>query len=361
MELIHADMAETAVIIPNYNGLKFMDKCIRALMRQTYRDFRVIVVDNGSDDGSAVYLKELEDSDNGLDICCLLLKENTGFSGAVNAGIDKAAGSRYIVLLNNDTEAEPDYLKELIRPFEEDREERIAAVTPMMIKMFEPDILDDAGDGYNLFGWAFQRGVGQPVITKAFNKPSEVFSACAGAAAYRLSSLDEIKLWDAEGAGAYFDPMHFAYLEDVDVSFRLRARGYRIVYAPDSRVLHVGSGTSGSRYNDFKVRLAARNNIYLNYKNMPVIMLLINLPWIAAGMVIKQLFFLKAGFGRAYLSGVKEGLKTVGKCRKNKTFFKAARLMTYIRIELMLIADTFFYIRDFVIRQKNKLVKRGRS
>ena len=354
MELIHADMAETAVIIPNYNGLKFMDKCIRALMRQTYRDFRVIIVDNGSDDGSAGYLKELEGSDNGLDVCCLFLKENTGFSGAVNAGIDKAAGSRYIVLLNNDTEAEPDYLKELIRPFEEDREERTAAVTPMMIKMFEPDILDDAGDGYNLFGWAFQRGVGQPVVTKAF-------SACAGAAAYRLKALDEIKLVTEDGAGAYFDPMHFAYLEDVDVSFRLRTRGYRIVYAPASRVLHVGSGTSGSRYNDFKVRLAARNNIYLNYKNMPVFMLLINLPWIAAGMVIKQLFFLKAGFGRAYLGGVKEGLKTVGKCRKNKTFFKAARLMTYIRIELMLIADTFFYIRDFVIRQKNKLVKRGRS
>ena len=352
MNRTNPNVTDTTVIIPNYNGLKFMDRCMAALEKQTYTSFCVLIVDNGSTDGSAEYIKELETSQPyKFRVTAELLSENTGFSGAVNAGI-AGADTKYVVLLNNDTEARENYLKELIAGF--DREEKcIAAVSPKMIQLYHKELLDDAGDGYNLFGWAFQRGVGQSVAALKFNKRKNIFSACAGAAAYRKSALEEVRLKE----GIYFDPLHFAYLEDLDISFRLRIHGYGIVYEPKAEIYHVGSGTSGSKYNSFKVRLAARNNIYLNYKNMPLIMLLINLPGILLGILIKIMFFIKRGFGRDYIAGLKEGISTLDKCREHKTFFKASRLPVYIKLELMMFADTFSYLQDFSLRQLGKLKK----
>ena len=351
--------ATFTVIIPNYNGLKYMEDCMDALRAQTYDSFDVLIVDNGSTDGSREYLAELEAAWNkeihGGSLRTILLDSNTGFSGAVNAGI-AASDTEYVVLLNNDTKAHPDYLKELAAVFDEDESGRICAVSPKMLQMYHPELLDDAGDGYNLLGWAFQRGVGQPEKRRKFNRRTHVFSACAGACAYRKSVLEEIRYKGEEAA--YFDPMHFAYLEDLDVSFRARVRGYDIVYTPESVVYHVGSGTSGSRYNSFKVRLAARNNIYLNYKNMPLLMLLINLPGILIGVLVKYLFFCRIGFGREYRGGLAEAMRTLGECRRHKTGFRLSRLPNYIIIEFMLLRDTCSYIQDFVLRQAAKLAKR---
>jgi len=340
------------VIIPNYNGLRFMENCMTALKAQSYDSFVVLIVDNGSTDGSREYLEKLSSENDKVD--CILLDSNTGFSGAVNVGI-AAADTEYVVLLNNDTEADKDYLKEIAAVFEADKEHRIFAVSPKMIQLYHKELLDDAGDGYNLLGWAFQRGVGQSVDKPKFNRYTKVFSACAGAAAYRRAIFDEIAFPGEKDS--FFDPMHFAYLEDLDVSYRARIHGYDIVYAPLSMVYHVGSGTSGSKYNSFKVRLAARNNVYLNYKNMPALMLIINLPGIFLGVIVKILFFTKIGFGRDYISGYAEALKTLKDCRKHKTPFKLSRLGTYIVIEFMLIRDTFSYIQDFALRQAAKLRK----
>ena len=122
-----------------------------------------------------------------------------------------------------------------------------------------------------LLGWAYQRGVGRDLT---HYRRSPVFSACAGAAIHRREVFEEI---------GYFDEMHFAYLEDIDVGYRARIAGYDNIYCPAALVWHVGSGTSGSKYNSFKVKLAARNNVYLNYKNMPCLQLIINAIPIAAG------------------------------------------------------------------------------
>jgi len=398
------EKSKVTVIIPNYNGRKFMDQCMDALERQTYTDFVVLIVDNGSADGSVEYLRELvsdsvENHRYTYPIRTILLKENTGFSGAVNVGIS-AADTDYVVLLNNDTEAQPDYLRALVAAME--GRDSVFAVSPRMVQLYHQDLLDDAGDGYNLLGWAFQRGVGQPVTTPKFLQKTEVFSACAGAAIYQRDLLEEIrldrirktgdsskKLATAESSGQmqpeaqassrknpdtavlsyedldgytwpaypYFDPLHFAYLEDLDVCFRARVRGYRVFYEPASIVYHVGSGTSGSKYNHFKVRLAARNNVYLNYKNMPLLMLLINLPGILLGVIVKQIFFIRRGFGKDYAGGFLEGIRTLGRLRPHKTSFVMSRFMNYCMIELKLITDTASYIQDFTVRQMRKLLK----
>lgn len=322
---------KVTVVIPNYNGLRFMEPCFRALDSQACRDFSVLVVDNGSTDGSVEWLRE-------RGIPSVSLETNTGFSGAVNCGI-KAADTPYVILLNNDTEPDSHYIGEMIKAIE--RSPKIFSVSSKMIQLYHKELMDDAGDMYSLMGWAYQRGVGRP--SSGYNRACRIFSACAGAAIYRREVFDEIGL---------FDEMHFAYLEDIDVGYRARIAGYDNIYCPSAVVYHVGSGTSGSRYNPFKVRLAARNNIYLNYKNMPLPQLVLNTPFLAAGIAVKYVFFRKNGFGGDYLNGLKEGLSTAGKCRRVP--WKKENLKNYVAIEWELITGTILYIYEFSVRQMAK-------
>ncbi len=321
------------IVIPNYNGLDFMEPCMDALKRQTCQDFDVLVVDNGSTDGSVEWLKRRQ-------INSVFLKENTGFSCAVNVGIRKAV-TPYVILLNNDTEAEPEYVAELLRAIE--RSPKIFSVSPRMIQMYQKDKMDDAGDMYSLMGWAYQRGVGQEV--ERYNKPCNIFSACAGAAIYRREIFAEI---------GYFDEMHFAYLEDIDVGYRAKIFGYYNRYCPAARIYHVGSGTSGSRYNEFKVKLAARNNVYLNYKNMPPLQLLVNSIPLFAGLIGKYMFFRNKGFAKEYLQGVKEGLMTMHKTKKVP--YQRKNLVNYLAIEWELIYGAVLYIYEFSRRQIRKKI-----
>lgn len=319
---------KVTIVIPNYNGLNYMEPCMEALKRQSCRDFEVLVVDNGSTDGSVPWLKE-------SGIPTLFFHENKGFSGAVNAGI-KAAKTPYVILLNNDTKVHEDYVGALIRAVE--RSPKIFSVSSRMIQMYHPELLDDAGDMYTVMGWAYQRGVGQP--SSGYGRPVKVFSACAGAAIYRREVFEEI---------GYFDEMHFAYLEDIDVGYRAKIFGYDNVYCPEAMVYHVGSGTSGSKYNSFKVKLAARNNVYLNYKNMPALQLLFNLIPILLGTAVKYRFFKNRGFEKDYLAGLKEGMKMVHRCEKVK--YRPEHLKNYLSIELELMAGTVIYVWEFAKRK----------
>ena len=322
---------KTTIIIPNYNGLSFMEPCFESLKEQTVRDFKVLVVDNGSTDGSVEWLKEHR-------VPSIFLKENTGFSGAVNTGI-RAADTPYVLLLNNDTRVEPGFVAAMERAM--DQSPKIFSVSSRMIQMYHPELLDDAGDMYSILGWAYQGGVGRSV--NLYQKSCRVFSACAGAAIYRRAVFDEIGL---------FDELHFAYLEDIDVGWRAKLYGYDNVYCPDAAVYHVGSGTSGSRYNSFKVRLAARNCIYLNYKNMPGWQILLNAPFLLAGIFVKYLFFVKNGFGGDYVSGLKEGIRTRKQCRRVPGLLK--RFGAELKVQFEMICGTGLYVYEFLRRQAAK-------
>ena len=135
------------------------------------------------------------------------------------------------------------------------------------------------------------------------------------------------------------DEKHFAYLEDLDLGYRARIAGYRNRYIPDAKVYHVGSETTGSRYNEKKVFLAARNSMFVIYKNMPLLQFLINLPFLFAGVLVKWLFFCKKGFGRRYLEGIAEGIGQCRTCRKVR--FKVGNLRNYVKIEWELITNIF--------------------
>ena len=327
---------KVTIVIPNYNGKHFMEPCLSSLSEQTYKDFHILVVDNASSDGSIEYMEE-----NYPDIELIKLQKNYGFSKAVNIGIQHSR-TPYVILLNNDTTVDTRYVEEMVKAIE--KSSKIFSVSSKMIQMYHPELIDSAGDLYTLLGWGVCRGCGRPVSN--YTKYDEIFTACAGAAIYRRSVFDEI---------GYFDENHFAYLEDIDIGYRARIYGYYNMYCPTALVYHVGSGTSGSKYNSFKVKLAARNNLYLNYKNMPALQLVLNFIPLAIGYFVKYLFFCKIGFGKDYKEGFIEGLQTAKLQKKVKFQFK--HLGNYLVIEIDLIKYTFDYIKDWFSRKLEPVKK----
>lgn len=307
-------MRTVSIVIPNYNGKHFLEDCLRSVFAQEIEDLEVIVVDNGSTDGSLEYLSTYPA------VRVLAMDKNYGFCGAVNAGI-KAADSEYVILLNNDTAVDKNFAKELLAAVLED--EKIFSCSSKMVQYHDRKRIDDAGDYYCALGWAFGRGKGAPV--EKYDKPAKIFASCAGAAIYRK------KMFEILG---YFDEEHFAYLEDIDIGYRARIHGFTNVYAPKAIVYHVGSGFSGSVHNAFKVRSSARNSVYLAYKNMPFLQIIINSPFLLIGHLIKWLFFWKKGLERDYVKGLKEGLSLCRKDRKVRFLWK--NLTNYVMIQLEL-------------------------
>ena len=300
-------------------GKKLLENCIKTLERQTCQEFKLLVIDNGSKDGSTDVTSE------SLDMEMVALPENTGFCGAVNLGFEMTT-TPYAILLNNDTEAEPHFVEELLKGIRQS--ERIFSCGAQMLDFKQRELLDNAGDLYTLPGWAVARGKGRPAAD--YGKQTDVFSCCGGAVIYRMSVLKQIGVMDEK---------HFAYLEDLDLGYRARIAGYRNRYIPEAKVYHVGSATTGSRYNEKKVFLAARNSMFVIYKNMPLLQFLINLPFLFAGVLVKWLFFCKKGFGRRYLEGIAEGIGQCRTCRKVR--FKVGNLRNYVKIEWELITNIF--------------------
>lgn len=312
-------MREVSIVIPNYNGKHFLKDCLEAVFAQTIKDLEVIVVDNGSTDGSLEYLHTFPS------VRVLSMDQNYGFCRAVNEGI-KAAESDYVILLNNDTEVEKNFAEELLKAIKSD--EKIFSCSSKMLQFHQRDHMDDGGDYYCALGWAFGRGKGG--MASRYEKPVRVFASCAGAAIYRKRMLEQL---------GYFDENHFAYLEDIDIGYRARIFGYENVYAPKAVVYHVGSGFSGSAHNAFKVKLSSRNSVYLAYKNMPWIQLILNSPLLLAGHLIKWLFFWKKGLAGEYVSGIREGIRL---CRKGKKVaFQWKNLPNYIVIQWELWLNMF--------------------
>ena len=144
-----------------------------------------------------------------------------------------------------------------------------------------------------------------------------------------------------------FDKNHFAYLEDCDLGYRAQIFGYRNYYTPDAVVYHAGRGVSGSRHNEFKVTLSSKNSVYLIYKNMPVLQVILNLPFLIPGFLVKYFFFMKKGLGETYRKGILQGIKFCfsEEAKDRKIPYNKKHLSNYIRIQWKLWINT---IRRFM-------------
>jgi GT2 family glycosyltransferase len=241
-----------SVIIPNWNGARFLPTCLDALRRQTYPRFEVLVVDNASTDGSVALMER-----DYPEVRLVKLPTNRGLTGGVNAGIQAARGE-ILALLNNDTEADPHWLSELVRALEADPQAGLAASKMLLFE--RRDVIHSAGDFYGLDGLPGNRGVWQKDEGQ-FDGPRRVFGACGGAAAYRREMLEEIGLFDEE---------FFMYCEDVDLAWRAQIAGYPCAFAPRAIVYHRLSATGGGRIASF---YTGRNTIYVIAKDVPTALL----------------------------------------------------------------------------------------
>ncbi|WP_394923868.1 glycosyltransferase family 2 protein [uncultured Robinsoniella sp.] len=308
-------MCKVSIVIPNFNGMAYLDNCLDSLRRQTEKDFEILLVDNGSEDGSISFVKEKYP-----EVKCIVLKRNYGFCRAVNTGIMKAKAP-YVILLNNDTKAEEEFVEAMIADME--MHPGCFSSQAKLLQLHNPTLMDDGGNYYCALGWAFAWGKDMPAIL--YDEPRRIFAACAAAAIYRKSVFQEI---------GYFDEMHYAYLEDIDIGYRARIAGYENRYAPGAVVHHVGSGTTGSRYNEFKIGYSARNNIYLVYKNMPFLQILLNIPFLIAGILVKTVFFGSKGYLKEYMQGIWKGFALSAKGSKVK--FKKKNIKNYVKIQFEL-------------------------
>ncbi len=322
---------KASIVLPNLNGAGWLEGSIESLYAQTEQAFELILIDNGSSDESLEtarhYAREKAN--------CTLVEngENTGFSKAVNAGI-RMAKAPYILLFNNDAFARPDMLQKLLEGMQ--ASPRVFAVQSLMLRHLEPEKADDCGDFVSLFGWAYKRGDG--LLAQRYTKAGRVFSACGGASLYKKDVLEEIGL---------FEEHFFAYLEDVDISWRANNLGYRCLYQPAAVCTHICGATTrgsggGSQYNAFKSIQSGRNSLLLPYKNMPLLMLLLNLPFLAVGYLVKTVVFHLRGYGKAWQQGFAEGLGLLGKLQKPPFRFK--NLPCYFWVQGSLILGCFGYL-----------------
>lgn len=317
---------KVSVVTPNYNGEKFLKTFFDSLNEDSECIGEVIIVDNGSTDSSVDYIKN-----NVFNFPVVLIEntENLGFAPAVNQGILKAK-YEYIFSLNNDTEVKKGSIRQMLNLITSNT--NIFSVQAKMLQYNNKQLVDDVGDEYNLLAWT--KKTGENHNTDEYVEVKEIFSSCAGAALYKKSLLDELGM---------FDDNFFAYMEDVDLAIRAKINGYHNLLCPQSIVYHIGSATSGSRYNEFKVRLAARNNVWVVYKNIPIPLKIINFIFLFLGFLIKYIFFVRKGFGPIYLEGIKEGLSTRNKISKTK--FKSKNTINYLKFEYRLIINTIKFLK----------------
>jgi GT2 family glycosyltransferase len=237
-----------SVIIPSGNGRAHLPVCLAALRRQTFDDFETVLVDNNSSDDSIPFVRR-----EFPEVQVVALPYNGVFAGTVNAGI-RRGGGEIVVLLNNDTEVEPDWLAELVGAL--DREPEASMAASKMLLFDRRDTLHSAGDFYGLDGVPGSRGVWQRDQGQ-YDRDRWVFGPCGGAAAYRRSMLGDVGLFDEDLV---------AYCEDVDLNLRARLRGHGCVFAPRARVYHklsaTGSGPFASYY-------CGRNFVYVLAKDVP--------------------------------------------------------------------------------------------
>jgi GT2 family glycosyltransferase len=262
-------MIETTVIVLNWNGARLLPACLSALARQTYRDFELVLVDNGSIDGSLRLLADLS-SDIQPDWLAaslprkarlILNADNLGFAKGNNVAL-RDLQSPYVALLNNDAIADPRWLERLVDTIKA-APPSIGSVASTMLFSHRPDTVASAGLRIHADGVALDCGVGQPFNTVENAGVRPVFGASAGAALYRTEMLRDVGLLDAR---------FFSYLEDADLAWRARSRGWRALYNPCASVLHEYSATGGHN-SAFKTSLVARNRVWLLYKNMPEVLL----------------------------------------------------------------------------------------
>lgn len=310
-----------SIIIPNYNGLRFLATCLDAVARQTYdrRQTEVILVDDASADDSVAFVRRHYPA-----VVVVQMPRNSGLAAACNAGARAAAGD-LLVMLNNDTEVEPGWLAALVEAAQ--AHPQAAAIASKMLLFDRRDTLHNAGDLMAADGIPRNRGVWERDVGQ-YDADLEIFGGCGGGVAYRRTA------WEQAGG---FDARLFMYLEDVDLAWRLQLLGWRAVFAPHARLYHHLSATGGGTLASFYV---GRNTLWVIAKDMPGPLIRRHLGSIVAA----QLKIAREAIGawrgaaaRARLRGQLAGLLGLPKVLGWRREVQRTRIASLAEIERLLI------------------------
>jgi len=273
-------VASVSAVIVTWNGARLLQSCLGALRAQTLRPDEVVVVDNNSTDGTLDILRR----ESGIHL--IGNAANLGFAAANNQGF-RASSGELIMLLNYDVELAPDYVERCAGHFER------ADVGSVTGKLLRPGGLVVDSTGHNAYGLGWVENRGELGPDSGFDKAEEVFGVCAAAAIYRRAALES-----AIVDGELMDESYFAYIEDVDLDWRLRWMGWRAWYEPAALAIHHRSAT-GARFSTPIMRHILKNRILTVVKDYDRRMLARNTPGIVAFTVTKTIDFARSNPGAA--------------------------------------------------------------
>ena len=307
------------VVIVNWNGEQFLERCLTALLAQTTKPHEIILLDNASTDGSLEIARRIPA------VRVMALEQNTGFARGNNLAIEAASKeSEWIALINPDAFAAPRWLESLLAAAEHNSEFDVFG--SKLVNAVDSTLLDGTGDACHISGLVWRTAYGVPVSTLGESE-CEIFSPCAAAALYRRNSLLEM---------GGFDEDFFCYAEDVDLGFRLRLAGYRCLYVPQSVAHHVGSGTTGGQKSDFSVYHGHRNLVWTFVKNMPDLLFWLLLPLHVALNLVSIIWFALRGQDRVILRAKRDALLCLPRMWRKRQQIQEARTASIGEIWRML-------------------------
>lgn len=305
---------DLAVIIVNFNGGDYLEKCISGLKKQSQLPGKIIIIDNASTDNS---LKPIEYLFPDVEI--IYRENNFGFAASNNFAIPLCNDFKWLVFLNPDTVPDNKWLENLM--VEASKHTHFSMFASKQLQAKQPKLLDGAGDYYHISGMMWRRGFGKPANSVS-DTVCEVFSPCGGAALILRSAFIE--------AGG-FDEDFFCYAEDVDLGFRLRLLGHRCLYIPSAVIYHEGSAITGYK-SDFSIYHGHRNLVWTYVKNMPLPLFLFFLPVHIFFNIITLYWFSAMGRSKIIFTAKLDALKGLPKHFKKRQKIQARINISSIKL-----------------------------
>ena len=310
-------MSVTAVVL-TLDGRELLEGMLPTLVAQDAPDLRIVVLDDGSTDGTPEWLAE-----HWPQVEVVVNERNLGVARSFNRAVELARGSDYLALLNNDLELAPDYVSRLVAAL--DAHPEAASANGKMRNARDRRLLDGAGDAFMWSSIAIRRGWSEPDEGQ-YDEPDEVFSACGGAAVYRMAAFDDV--------GGFDEDFH-AYLEDIDWGFRAQLRGWTARYVPDAEVFHVGGATT-SRNARFYGRLQRRNTLLLIVKDYPAGGIARHLPGIVVPHAGWMVASMRDGVARDHLAAWGQALRMLPATLRKRRVIQRRRRVGLARLDAIL-------------------------